>query len=74
LISYHEACHAVVPRKLGIEVASIEMIITAGDDYRVQDAETVVLDLMEPVGTARRSFGRGRQARFDEADYSATTL
>jgi hypothetical protein len=39
-----------------------------------QDAEAIVLDLLEPVATARRSFGWRRQAGFDEADYSAATL
>jgi hypothetical protein len=39
-----------------------------------QDAEAVVFDLVQPVGTARRGFGRRRQAGFDKADRSAATL
>jgi hypothetical protein len=38
------------------------------------DAEAVVLDLVQPVGAARRGLGRRRQAEFDEADYSTATL
>jgi hypothetical protein len=39
-----------------------------------QDAEAVMLDLVQLVGAARRGFGRRRQARLDEADRSDATL
>jgi hypothetical protein len=39
-----------------------------------QEAEAVVLDLVQPVGTARRGFSWRRQAGLDEADYAAATL
>jgi hypothetical protein len=39
-----------------------------------QDAEAVVLDFVQPVGTARRGFGRRWRARFDKAGYSVFTL
>jgi len=32
-----------------------------------QDAEAIMLDFVEPVGTARRSFGRRWQAGLDKA-------
>jgi hypothetical protein len=38
------------------------------------DAEAIVLDLVKPLGTARRGFGWRRQAGFDKADRSAATL
>jgi len=37
------------------------------------DAETVVLDFVQPIRPGRRSFGRGRQARFDKADQITST-
>jgi len=39
-------------------VQSRTRIIALGDD-----AETVVLDFVDPTGTGRRLFGRSRQAR-----------
>jgi hypothetical protein len=39
-----------------------------------QDAKTVVLDLVEPIGAGRRGFGRRGEAGLDEAGYSAATL
>jgi hypothetical protein len=39
-----------------------------------QDAEAVVLDLVQPVRAARRGLGRRREAGFDKADCSAAML
>jgi len=39
-----------------------------------ENAETVVLNLMNPAGAARRGFSRGRQARFDNPRTGAGTL
>jgi hypothetical protein len=39
-----------------------------------QDAEAVVLDLVQSSGTARRSFGRRRQAGLDKSGYEAVAL
>jgi hypothetical protein len=60
--------------------ALAEIAAVAGDQaYAISvaprhDAEAVVLDLVQPVRTAGRSFGRRRQARLDEADRSGATL
>jgi hypothetical protein len=39
-----------------------------------QDAEAVMLDFVEPVGTGRRGFGRRRQAGFDKAGRAVAML
>jgi hypothetical protein len=39
-----------------------------------QDAEAVVLDLVQPICAGRRLLGWGWQARLDEADCSAAAL
>jgi hypothetical protein len=60
--------------------ALAEIVAVAGDQSHArgvapcQDAEAVVLDLVEPVRAGRRRLGRGRQARLDQADRSAAAL
>jgi hypothetical protein len=57
-----------------------EIVAVAGDQPHAgsvaprQDAKAVVLDLVQPLGPARRGFGRGRQAGFDQAACAAATL
>jgi hypothetical protein len=60
--------------------ALAEIVAVAGDQTHAggvasrQDAEAVMLDLVQPVGTARRGFGWRRQAGFNQAGYAADTL
>jgi hypothetical protein len=59
-----------------VAVAGLESHAVVSVDHVASrhDAEAVVLDLVQPVRSVRRRFGRRRQAGFDEADRVVAAL